>query len=50
MLGSKAVKHDVVSAEFPMCTDSFQNNLEKGMLLTLKLVGQDVKRANFGVF
>ena len=35
MLGSKAVKHDAVSAELPICTDSVQNNLEKGMLHTL---------------
>ena len=49
MLSSKAVKHDAVSAELPMYTNSFQNNLEKGMLLTLiiKLVGQHVKRAIF---
>ena len=35
MLGSKAVKHDAVSAELPMCADSFPSNLEKGMLFTL---------------
>ena len=31
MLSSKAVKHDAVSAEVPMCTDRFQINSEKGM-------------------
>ena len=35
ILGSKSVKHDAVSAELPMCADSFPNNLEKGMLFTL---------------
>ena len=35
MLGSKAVKHDAVSAELSLCTDSFQNNLEKDVLFTL---------------